>query len=219
MRDRSNGKSSETQQYRGRRTDIIDAAATLFARKGYSATGIREISEKVGLDLGGLYYYIESKESLLEDIHDLMMDPLLEASRKIEAMDITASARLRLISESMLRNIIERPDHAWVTFHEYRAFSEARRERFRQKRLDFEVVVSNLLSTGASVGELHVGDIHSATMAFIGMHNHSYLWVGHERTIDPKALSTTYCDIFFNGIGVHDRKAESAGAERGNVAT
>jgi len=195
---RVNGK--QTEQYRARQTEIVDAAATLFARKGYSPTGIREISEAVGLDLGGLYYYIESKESLLENVHDRVMDPLLEATRSIEGLNVSAVARLRLVSEVVLENIIEHPDHAWVTLHEYRAFTGDRRERFRAKRLEFESIVSRLFMIGAESREFLLADLRSVAMAFIGMHNYTYLWVRRGGTVDPKILSRTYCDIFFDGI-------------------
>ncbi|MGC1237687.1 MAG: TetR/AcrR family transcriptional regulator [Acidimicrobiales bacterium] len=200
MGERTNSKSAENSQYRIRRTEIVDIAASLFARNGYAATGIREISEAVGLDRGGLYYYIKSKESLLEDIHDRVLDPLLEETRKIAKLNFSATSRLRLISESLLQNIIEHQDHVWVFLHEYRAFTGVRRETFRQKRAEFETIISELFEEGMSDGEFNFNDLRFTVMAFIGTHNYTYLWVGHGHDVDPKRLSLAYCNIFFNGI-------------------
>jgi hypothetical protein len=55
-------------QFASRRDEIVDLAAHPFATKGYAATGIRDIGEAAQLARGALYYYIESKESLLGEI-------------------------------------------------------------------------------------------------------------------------------------------------------
>jgi AcrR family transcriptional regulator len=198
--ERANSKNAENSQFRSRRTEIVDVAATLFARKGYSATGIREIGDAVGLDRGGLYYYIGSKESLLEEIHDRVLDPLLESTREIAALDVSAMARLCLISEALVRIILEHRDHVRVFLHEYRAFTGTSRERFRKKRQEYELIILELLELGNSGGEFNFTNLQFTAMAFMGMHNYTYQWVGNRTDVDPVELSATYCDVFFKGI-------------------
>src|SRR5262245_5537047 len=53
-----------------RHREILEAAATLFAERGYAATSVRDIGERVGLLGGSLYYYIKSKEALFVKVHD-----------------------------------------------------------------------------------------------------------------------------------------------------
>ncbi|MFT3689204.1 TetR/AcrR family transcriptional regulator [Paenirhodobacter sp.] len=53
-----------------RHREILEAAAVLFAERGYAATSVRDIGEKVGLLGGSLYHYIRSKEALFVRIHD-----------------------------------------------------------------------------------------------------------------------------------------------------
>jgi ferritin-like protein len=54
-----------------KRQHILDVAKELFATKGYSATGIREIAEKAGLSLGNFYNYFKNKE----DLFACLLDP------------------------------------------------------------------------------------------------------------------------------------------------
>lgn len=56
-----------------RHRDILEAAASLFAERGYAATSVRDIGEKVGLLGGSLYHYIKSKEALFVRIHDIAL--------------------------------------------------------------------------------------------------------------------------------------------------
>jgi AcrR family transcriptional regulator len=52
-----------------RRDDVLEAAAALFASKGYAATSIRDIAQQVGILSGSLYYHFDSKEQLLLEAH------------------------------------------------------------------------------------------------------------------------------------------------------
>lgn len=48
-----------------RREALLDAAAAMFAAKGYDGTSIRDIAGAVGMLPGSLYYHFKSKEELL----------------------------------------------------------------------------------------------------------------------------------------------------------
>lgn len=195
-RRRPSGKT----QFDVRRSQIVDLAAKLFASKGYAATGIREIGEAAQLERGALYYYIKSKESLLGEIHDRVMDPLLEQTRKIVALNVSAAARLRLVSEVLLRQILEHEDHVWVFLHEYRALTGERRITFRRKRREFETMLIEILSAGIDNREFVIEDVPTAMLAFLGMHNYTYQWAHGSSNLDPVALSRIYCDIFLRGV-------------------
>lgn len=49
---------------------IIAASAELFAKKGYRATSLDEVAEKLGVKKSSFYHYINSKEDVLMAIFD-----------------------------------------------------------------------------------------------------------------------------------------------------
>ncbi len=55
---------------KGARTQkaILDAAYRLIIEQGYAATSMRQIAEKAGLALGGIYNHFESKEAVFQAI-------------------------------------------------------------------------------------------------------------------------------------------------------
>lgn len=57
-----------------RHREVLEAAAALFAERGYAATSVREIGERVGLLGGSLYHYIKSKEALFVRIHNTALE-------------------------------------------------------------------------------------------------------------------------------------------------
>lgn len=187
-------------RYTARRDAIVDLAAELFAKNGYAATGIREIGDAAQLARGALYYYIESKESLLSEIHDRVMDPLLEQTRSIVALNVSATTRMRMLSEVLLTQVVGHRDHVWVFLHEHRALAGERREIFRRKRSEYEHLIISLFDDGVANGEFEIADTRITMLAFLNLHNYTYQWVRSEPGIDPKKLSDLYCDVFLFGI-------------------
>ena len=57
----SSRKTSPSKQQ-----ELIAAAARLFKANGYRATTLEDIASAVGMLKGSLYYYIRSKEELLQ---------------------------------------------------------------------------------------------------------------------------------------------------------
>ena len=82
------------------RAALVDAAAELFARKGFVAASLDEIAEAAGFSRGAIHFHFESKDDLflavLERYHDRLLAayvelPLAGASF---AVDPPATARL-----------------------------------------------------------------------------------------------------------------------------
>ena len=53
---------------------MLDAAAKLFASKGYRETTIRDIGHEVGRQAGSVYYHFKSKEELLLAVYSLAVE-------------------------------------------------------------------------------------------------------------------------------------------------
>jgi len=57
-------------------TQLLDAAAHLFATKGFHATAMRELARHLQIKAGSLYYHINSKDQLLNEICAIGMQRL-----------------------------------------------------------------------------------------------------------------------------------------------
>ena len=79
------GDSRRKANWEARREAIIDTSASVFARRGYHATGITELCAANDLGKGALYHYIGSKEELLAAIHDRVMDEVMLGADRVAA--------------------------------------------------------------------------------------------------------------------------------------
>jgi AcrR family transcriptional regulator len=188
-------------RYEGRREEIIDRAAALFAEKGYAATGVTELGDAVGLGRGALYYYIESKENLLVTIQDRVLAPLLAQATSIAALPARPIVRLWLLSEALLTIIVTRVDHIRVYEHDYSHLTGDNRDRVLNQRRQFEDVVQGLLEEAIADRTLRDMDPRLAALQFLNLHNHTYQWARtSSRRWSVQELSREYCRTLFHGM-------------------
>lgn len=62
---------------------ILDAAAALFAEKGYQSTTLQDIIDATGLSKGAVYHHFRSKEEIARKVGDRMGDEMWEPLRRI----------------------------------------------------------------------------------------------------------------------------------------
>ncbi|RLC24594.1 MAG: hypothetical protein DRH56_06495, partial [Deltaproteobacteria bacterium] len=70
------------------RKKIIDVASSLYAKKGFNATSIQEISEKAGVSLPVTYHYVKKKSEIMrlimEDLLNTFQENLVKSIEHIE---------------------------------------------------------------------------------------------------------------------------------------
>jgi AcrR family transcriptional regulator len=62
-----------------RRREIIEAAYEVFSLKGYSATGIADIAERLGMGHGTFYRYFKNKRDILDQVVDYGVERMVQA--------------------------------------------------------------------------------------------------------------------------------------------
>jgi len=74
--EKINIKSSESSHNKRTREQILDAAEVLFSEKGFSATSIRDITEKADCNLAAVNYHFHGKENLYVEVFRLHMSTI-----------------------------------------------------------------------------------------------------------------------------------------------
>jgi AcrR family transcriptional regulator len=70
---------------RDTRTEILTVAAELFTERGYEATSLREIAERLGITKAALYYYFPSKDDMLGALLEPLANIVTELMARLEA--------------------------------------------------------------------------------------------------------------------------------------
>ena len=186
--------------YSVKREEIIEAAAKLFAKKGYAATGTIELGSRVGLAKPALYYYIKSKEQLLVEIQDRVLKPLRAVTDEIVAIDTDPVLRLRLVSEALLEIIFRRQEYILVYEHDYRQLKGRALKALLDQRHQFEQVITMLFRNAMRLEMFKPRDERLAMLQFLNLHNHTYQWLKPKGAWDAPFLSREFCATLFAGF-------------------
>lgn len=187
-------------KWTARRAAIVDSSAHVFAQRGYHATGIVELCEVNGLGKGAFYHYIGSKEELLAAIHDRVMDEVLLGADRVAEAGGSPSSQLQMLGDELLDVIYRYPDHVWVFLHEFPALTAERADQFRLRRREYERRVEAVLQAGVDAGEFRDIDPRLTALAWLGMHNYTYLWLKPDGRLTARDVAKPFSDIFIHGI-------------------
>ena len=122
-----------------RRVQIREVAADLFDRSGYRDTSMDKIAEEVGIKKASLYYYFPSKDRLLIEMHDEMIELIIashEARR--DAGDPTASQLLLGMMTDIISLQETHPGSLRVFFEHFKEIPEPERTRVMARRAVYE---------------------------------------------------------------------------------
>ena len=180
--------------------DSVDTSAKVFAKGGYHATGIAELCDVNGLGKGAFYHYIGSKEELLAAIHDRVMDEVMVGADRVAEAGGSPSEQLAALGDELLDVIYRYPDHVWVFLHEFPALTDERAEQFRVRRREYEKRVEAVLQAGIDSGEFRDIDPRLTALAWLGMHNYTYLWLKTDGRLSAGDVAKPFADLFRRGI-------------------
>ncbi|HUI78423.1 MAG TPA: TetR family transcriptional regulator [Bryobacteraceae bacterium] len=179
---------------------LLDAAAGLFAAKGYGATSTREIAAVLGIQKASLYYHIGSKEELLyaicssslEQIRKDVEAALVEVRDPLERIVALICAHV----ESMLR---DQEKHS-VAMAEMHLLSDERRAQVTARRDSYENLVRSLLHEAQNAGVLR-RDIHVKylCLSLLGLMNRVEVWYRPSGPLSPHEFGELLGLIFLTG--------------------
>ncbi len=161
-----------------RRDEILDAAARLFAERGYHGVSIDDIGAAVGMSGPGIYRHFAGKEDVLAQMLLRISRELLEeGSRRVVAAD-SASSALDALLRWHVDFALGKP--ALITVHERELGNvpePARRQVRRLQRLYVEEWVTVLSEVLPGVPQAR---LRTATHAAFGLLNSTPYTIGKQ---------------------------------------
>jgi TetR/AcrR family transcriptional regulator, cholesterol catabolism regulator len=183
-------------RYERRRDAVVDAAARVFATKGFHATSVQDLVEATGLKPGGLYHYIGGKDDLLVRICDELMQPLLESVRDISASGDPSRVQLREIMHVWVEQVECKRDHMLVFQQERHVLAHgAQWQHVRRQRKAFEELLGEVFTRGELAGEFEFADRDLSLRALLGMVNQLPQWFRRGGRLTAAEIADGYLDI------------------------
>ena len=162
----SKGKSLDGQ--RSRDPEVVEAAVQLFHRKGYASTSIQDLADALGMLKGSLYYYIDTKETLLRHIFETSHEQMQAVTEEHRTSDLPAIERFRAYLRSYAMWYLTNLPRASLFAREWRHVSEELQQLMVEQRRHYDLAIRQLASEARAEAEADLGqDDLSMMCAFI----------------------------------------------------
>jgi AcrR family transcriptional regulator len=194
-------RRSDATRAKLRQREIIEAAAEIFHRKGYSETSVQDIAEAVGILKGSLYYYIDSKEDLLFQMLLEVHEGAKGIVEETAALDLPPLERLRAYVQRHVEYNARNISKIAVYYHDFGLLAAKRKKAIMSQRRYYETFVIGLIEEAQAAGEVS-SDVKPALVAnaIFGVANWIYTWYQASGSASPEYLGKLYSELIVNGI-------------------
>ncbi|MCL2354525.1 MAG: TetR/AcrR family transcriptional regulator [Oscillospiraceae bacterium] len=179
---------------------IFETSMELFAKKGYDATSIEEITAVVGVAKGTLYYHFSSKEEIFNFLVEQGMN-LLKNSVHVKTFKMESSIdKLRAIILIQIKILVKYESFIKIIASQMWG-NETRNVKCRESVFSYIDKIEDIIKQGQEQGEFKQKDSKLIATQIFGLlcTNLSYrLKTGEE--LDVPAIRQEYEEIILNGI-------------------
>ena len=186
---------------------IIQAAADIFAKKGYSGAAVSDIASQADIGKGTIYEYFDSKEDLFFAVFKWYSEKTgAAATVSISALGGSATQRLEALNKSLMGLWDEIRDVFALAMEFWAASSSAlMRQRFqaafKQLYQDFRSIVSALIHDGIKRGEFRE-DVNpeAVAAALVGTWDAMFLQAWFDPSFNPLKISQNFLAVVIQGL-------------------
>lgn len=182
-----------------RRREILRVAARLFAQFGYEGTTLDMIADELGLSKPGLYHYIKSKDDVLMQIHEDMVQGIID--------QVQASILPTMSPQERLWHLIVAHTLSICAYPERRAFNlfggsllSKHGQDVIELRDRYQRMVESIIVEGIACGIFHVTDATLATLAVLGTLNWIPRWYSPDGPLSAEKIGEYFANILIAGL-------------------
>lgn len=205
---RASARANGDAEYRQRRRDLIEAAARVFRRKGFSAAKLRDISDELGIDRASIYYYTSGKEELYQDAVSEAVREIVAAVEALEKTDARPDEKLASFVTLLMEAFERHHPYLHLYVQESMSHSTDEGEWSREMKLlsrRYDNAVRAIIGQGMKDGLLvSDGDPRILANAIIGMCNWSYRWFQPGKAAQGAEIGRIFGDMILNGLRRRD---------------
>jgi AcrR family transcriptional regulator len=195
---------------RRRAPEIIEAAARVFAQRGFHGATTQDIADVLGIRQASLYYYFPSKEVALELVCLQGVAGYFDVAKAIASGAGTAADKLARLIKSHLAPLADRGDFVRVFLNERQHLPAESRRRIGKWSRGLERVFEDVLKDGMRRGEFRADlDTRLATLGILGMANAVASCYRNE-DVTVERISAEFARVVLDGVRKPRRHAPTA---------
>jgi AcrR family transcriptional regulator len=194
--------SKRELQREERRSQILDAALTVFSSKGFHASNVSDVAAQAGVSQGTIYWYFDSKEELFTAaMLSVFADFGQEALASLEVCE-TASEKLRALGQRM-QEFVGQVEGIFIMFLGYWASSSSREEAGRfwvDVLVEYKDMIVAIIEEGVKNGEFRPVDAEALVWALMAAYDGLAAYMMLMPDIDVGRVSQALVETLLMGL-------------------
>ncbi|MDT0183102.1 TetR/AcrR family transcriptional regulator [Microbacterium sp. ARD31] len=178
---------------------VLDVAVALFNERGYEATSISALAERLGTSKSALYYHVSGKEELLARALDRALDRLESVLEQATDAGGTAADRLAFVLRGAVGVLVDELPSVTLLLR-VRGNTDIERTALR-RRHDIDRAVTALVEAAQAEGSLRADlDPGTTSRLLFGMINSIVEWYRPGGPLDARALADATVSVALDGL-------------------
>ncbi len=183
-----------------RKDVIVNQAAILFREKGFSATSMRDLAEKVGVEAASLYNHISSKAELLQEICFSVATEFMSHIDQIEVTPATSLEKIENILRFHIRQMINQYEKVFVSDREWRHLNDPYLSNYQNQRRLYRQRFAAVIEDGIRKNEIKPIDAPTAVLIILHAVSGIESWHRSKRKIPADQLEENMVVILVGGL-------------------
>lgn len=174
------------------RRKIIDAASTLYAKKGFTATSIEEISEKAQVSLPVTYHYVKKKSEIMGMImEDFLRQFQVGLNREVKGVE-SPEEKLAIATILYFRVVDQHREKALLIYQKSSSLDRPSKSKVMQLEVEVAEIFGKIIEEGIEKGAFKRIDVDLMAYNIIMM---AHMWVLKKWHFKNRLTIDSYIDL------------------------
>ena len=185
----------------GSKKDVITRkASSLFRKKGFTATSMRDIAEAIGVEAPSLYNHIESKNEILKNICFRIAKLFTDYLREVEVSHESNLAKIESIIRFHISMMIDEFESVYISDHEWKHLREPFLTDFTNQRRNYRSRLAAILQRGIDNKEINAVNPYVAVLTILSALSGIEGWQKSGKKIDANLLEENMIKLLIEGL-------------------
>lgn len=192
---------SEPLKKHSKKEQLLEESLQLIHEKGYKATTMRDLADRMGYKVSNIYNFIDSKKSLLEHALFAMSAEFHKGIAHIEQSGLGPADKLKEVISLHIHLTSTRPYEISLLVNEWRNLDDSKRSRFLKEKETYQARVQAIIEEGMKSGELRVFDAEVLTHLVLSSVRWIHNWyINHSEEVNPVELNRQISGFILRGV-------------------
>ncbi len=183
-----------------KREAVLRTAAQLFNEKGYAASTLEEVAERLGVSKPTVYYYVDGKDTILYECVKTGLDMMLAAIEQVESAGGTAREKLLAAMRAYAGIVTQDFGRCIIRIGED-PLPPAEQRKLRAMKAEIDGVFRQLIAQGIAEGAIAAHDPKLAAFTLAGALSWIGRWYDPEGELGADQVAEACINVLIAGLG------------------